>query len=64
MGYSKSPLTDITTAKGLIFLRDTENTFLNLFAAEYLEETQRTELEEISFGNKAAVSLIRQSGDF
>ena len=57
MGYSKSPLTGITTARVPVFflflLRNTENILLNLFAAEYLEETQQTELEEIFFGNKA-----------
>ena len=69
MGYSKSPLTGITTARGPIFslvflLRNTENIFLNLFAAEYLEETQLTELEEIIRQDNGAVSLIRQSRNF
>ena len=69
MGYYKSPLTGITTARGPIFslvflLRNTENIFLNLFAAEYLEETQLTELEEIIRQDNGAVSLIRQSGNF
>ena len=55
MGYSKSPLTSITTARRLMFslflLRNTENIFSNLFVTEYFEETQRMELEEIFFGN-------------
>ena len=71
MGYSRLPLTSITTARGPIFylflLRKTENILLYLFAAEYLEETQRTELEELFFvirRDNEAVSLIRQSGVF
>ena len=70
MGYSKLPLTSITTARGPIFflflLRKTENILLYLFAAEYLEETQQTELEDslVIRRDNEAVSLIRQSGVF